>query len=593
MNDSTLPKPRSPALRLGAHVLAHLRAVAEGIAPGAAARRYLLTAADDGTALRAHRAAVDVATAVVRRAGLGSRWRLLRVAELPAAALAAPMPLEEWAEAKGYGDFSHDELLTLYQEDNPTAAPDRKGRQIERLRVARLALLDELASFTAEPPSLADPVSHWFPEELAARLQRAGFVQLGDLRTAIAIGGRWWRGLPAYGPVKAAALADQVGALVGWPSAPAWQGDAVGSARAAEAGELLETWIKARTQSAQTARAYRREVQRFLVWLLAERRAELAAVSADDCTAYIAFLRAVPPEWMSRRSAARFAPGWAPFASQPSVSSQRYALTVLNAFSAWAVRSGALARNPWELVNLRLPDDAAAAPEGSRAFTPAAWAALLAQVPRLQPGAAARMTWLLTFSQATGLRAAELLRARRGDVVSRDGGVWLHVQGKGARNRLVPVPRVALAATECYFEARGLVWGAAHPHTPLLAILATPELPGADAPAAGPLPALDATERRRRGYLSYSTLAPAFKRFAQAAFASLPLDEREVALGASLHWLRHTHATRAAEAQVSPDVLQANLGHADPRTTAGYYRAQERRRAEQMERVFCDSPEGL
>ncbi len=593
MDDSTLPNPRSPALRLGAHVLAHLRAVAEGIAPGVAARRYLLTAADDGTALRAHRAAVDVATAVVRRAGLGSRWRLLRVAQLPAIALAAPIPLEEWAEAKGYGDFSHDELLALYQEDNPTPAPDRKSRQIERLRQARLALLDELASFTAEPPSLTDPVSHWFPEELAARLQRAGFVQLGDLRTAIAIGGRWWRGLPAYGPVKAAALADQVGALVGWPSAPAWQGDAVGSARAAEAGELLETWIKARTQSAQTARAYRREVQRFLVWLLAERRAELAAVSADDCAAYIAFLRAVPAEWMSRRNAGRFAPGWAPFAGQPSVSSQRYALTVLNAFSAWAVRSGALARNPWELVNLRLPDDAAAAPEGSRAFTPAAWAALLAQVPRLQPAAAARMTWLLTFSQATGLRAAELLRARRGDVVSRDEGIWLRVHGKGARNRLVPVPRVALAATERYFEARGLVWGAAHPHTPLLAVLARPELPGTDAPAAGPLPVLDAAERRRRGYLSYSTLAPAFKRFARAALASLPLDEREVALGASLHWLRHTHATRAAEAQVSPDVLQANLGHADPRTTAGYYRAQERRRAEQMERVFSDSPEGL
>ena len=39
-------------------------------------------------------------------------------------------------------------------------------------------------------------------------------------------------------------------------------------------------------------------------------------------------------------------------------------------------------------------------------------------------------------------------------------GVWLHVHGKGARNRLVPVPRSALAATERYFAARGLVFGA-------------------------------------------------------------------------------------------------------------------------------------
>ena len=586
MNDSNLPQSRSPSLRLGAHVLAHLRAVAAGIAPGAAARRYLLTAADDGTALRAHRAAVDVAAAVVRRAGLGSRWRLLRVAQLPASALAAPVSLEEWAEAKGYEGFSHDELLPLYQEDNPVPAPDRKSRQIERLRVARLALLDELASFAAEPPSLADPVTQWFPEELAARLQRAGFVQLGDLRTAIAIGGRWWRGLPAYGPIKAAALADQVGALVGWPSAPAWRADEIGSARAAEAGALMESWISARTQSAQTARAYRREVQRFLVWLLAERRVGLAEASADDCAAYIAFLQAVPAEWISRRSAGRFAPGWAPFAGQPSVSSQRYALTVLNAFSAWAVRSGALARNPWELVNLRLPDDANAAPDSSRAFTPAAWAALIARLDGLSPAVRARMSWLVLFARATGLRAGELLRARRADLIERDGGWWLHVHGKGARNRLVPVPRPALQATRDYFAARGLVLEASHPNTPLLAILAAPELPGADAPAAGRVPVPDAAERVSRGFLSYSTLAPAFKRLARAAFAALPLAEREAALGASLHWLRHTHATRAAEAAVPVDVLQANLGQADPRTTAVYYRAQEKRRAEQMERVF-------
>ena len=575
---------RAP-LRLSAHVLAHLRAVAQGIAPGVASRRYLLNASDDGAALRAHRVAVDTASALARRAGLGPSWRLLRVAQLPDQAPAALPSLEEWAEAKGYQDFSEAELLPLYLEQNPTPTGGRKARQIERLRRARLALLDELASFVAQPPSLADPVKHWFPDDLAAHLQRAGFVQLGELRAAIAIGGRWWRGLPAYGPIKAAALADQVGALVGWPAAPAWRADDAGSARAAEAGELVESWIKARTQSAQTARAYRREVQRFLVWLLAERRRELAAVSADDCAAYIEFLRAVPAEWMSRRSAARFAAGWAPFAGQPSVASQRYALTVLNAFFAWAARAGALGRNPWELVNLRLPDAADAKPEASRAFTPAAWSALLAQLGRLPAPAAARMRWLLVFAQATGLRAAELLRARRADFVARDGGWWLHVRGKGARNRLVPVPRAALQATRDYFRVRGLDWDAAHPNTPLLAALATPELPGDDLVAGGAR-APDADERRRRGFIAYATLAPAFKRFALAAFSGLPFDDREAAHGASLHWLRHTHATRAAESGVSLDVQQANLGHADPRTTAAYYRAQQKRRLEQMEAVF-------
>lgn len=551
-------------LRLGTHVLAHLRAVAEGVAPGPAARRYLLGAGDDRTAWRLHRAAVDTAAALARRAGLGSRWRLLRVAQLPTQALAAPVPLEEWAEAKGYEDFSFDELLPLYQAENPPSPIDRKSRQIERLRRARLALLDELQHFTANPPSLADPVSVWFPEDLAASLRRAGFLSLGELRSAIVIGGRWWRGLPAYGPIKATALADQVGALIGWPAPPDWRDSDAARARAGACEAWIEDWIAKRTQSPETARAYRRETQRFLIWLAIERQRSLVEATDDDCQAYIAFLRAVPAEWMSRRGGTRFGAGWAPFARQPNIATQRYALGVLSAFMGWLVRAGRLPRNPWELVSLRLGDDPGRRSDDSRAFTPEAWDALSCHLEGLTAPAAARMRWLLAFAQATGLRPAELVRARRGDLISRLGGVWLTVFGKGARQRAVPVPRVAVQATRVYFAARGLDFETAPSDSPLIA-------------------AVDGVSP-----LSYSTLAKAFKRFALAAIAAsaLPFEDREQFRHASLHWLRHTHGTRAAERGVDPDVQQANLGHADPRTTARYARAQERRRMEQMEAAF-------
>jgi len=65
------------------------------------------------------------------------------------------------------------------------------------------------------------------------------------------------------------------------------------------------------------------------------------------------------------------------------------------------------------------------------------------------------MRWLLTFAQATGLRAAELLRACRADLVRDDEGYSLRVHGKGARNRLVPVPEIAIQATRKYFVS---VW---------------------------------------------------------------------------------------------------------------------------------------
>ena len=131
-----------------------------------------------------------------------------------------------------------------------------------------------------------------------------------------------------------------------------------------------------------------------------------------------------------------------------------------------------------------------------------------------------------------------------------------------------------------------------HPGTPLLAILARPELPGFDVPAPdAPAPKQpDAQERRQRGYLSYSTLAPAFRRFVRGALAasSLGRDEMEAARAASLHWLRHTHATRLVENGAAIDVVQANLGQADPRTTARYFRSQQRRQREAVEAVFCE-----
>ena len=79
------------------------------------------------------------------------------------------------------------------------------------------------------------------------------------------------------------------------------------------------------------------------------------------------------------------------------------------------------------------------------------------------------------------------------------------------------------------------------------------------------------------------------RQFVRRAIASsgLPTEERERAGRASAHWLRHTYATRAAEREVPPDILQENLGQADPRTTARYYRAQLERRQKAIEKAFA------
>jgi hypothetical protein len=89
--------------------------------------------------------------------------------------------------------------------------------------------------------------------------------------------------------------------------------------------------------------------------------------------------------------------------------------------------------------------------------------------------------------------------------------------------------------------------------------------------------------------IRYQALHETFTRFVRRALAAshLSLDERRHAARASVHWLRHTHATRAAEREVPADILQENLGQKDPRTTARYFRAQIERRQREMERAFA------
>ena len=206
-------------LRLGLHHVGHLRAVAEGIAVVEAARRYL--AVDRASqALAEHRSVADRVAAVARRRG-DPRWRLLgiEIRELEGEAAAAQPSLQDWAEGEGLEDLAEAELLELYAERFPPAETSLARRQARnaRLRAKRLALLRELEAVAAERPAPEDRLEGWLPAALAEQLRRSGALTLADVQRRIARGGRWWQGLPAWGPVKAARLARHLALLLGSP----------------------------------------------------------------------------------------------------------------------------------------------------------------------------------------------------------------------------------------------------------------------------------------------------------------------------------------------------------------------------------------
>ena len=577
-----------PAGRLTLPQLAYLRAVAEGVPHVDAARRFL--GIEHGAEARtAHRLVVEQAAAVARRRG-DSRWRLIGLAlDRHAEATAAPT-MNEWAEAEGLDGWSEAELQAMYVErfGSIDARTRRRMLRDARLRERRLELLRELEAVAVTPAAPTDLIAGWFPPDLAENLRPMGELTLQDLRRRVDRGGRWWVGIKGYGPVRAARLEAYLASLLGssrphaWPvlaqaptkldgshganRAPA----AYGGVDAANDRAAIRSWIAARAGSPTTARQYEREAERFLLWMVLERHKALSDASVDDCSAYLAFLADVPDRWVSRRRVGRFEPGWAPFRGSLTVAGRRVALAALHSLFAWLVAAQYLVVNPWALINRKLGDDPDAYIEGddSRAFSPEAWRVLHEQLDAEgDTPSTARLRLLLAFNEAVGLRPAELLSTTRSRFIHRRKSWFVRVHGKGKKNRLVPVPTVAMRAVRKYFAVRALDFDSADGSVPLVASLASPSAP------------------------TYASLHESFTRFVRRAIrgSALDADARRAVEHASLHWLRHTHATRAAEGGVPQDVLQANLGQADPRTTAGYYQAQIDRRVRESERAFPDT----
>jgi site-specific recombinase XerD len=593
-----MPEATSTYLRqLGPHHFAHLRAVADGLSIQASAQRYL-GVEHGNAALAAHRAVVERLRSVARRAG-DPRWRLVGLVIRGAEGDERPA-LSDWACASGLEGWSEAELQELYRQAFPAQRRTARNQRLRKRQVEALRALEQLA---AQAPRPSDAIEAWFDPRLAQRLQANGLLLLQDLQAVVGRGGCWWRAIPAVGVVKARriesylrqllpasepghALALQpvaaaLPALAGVDRRPrfdlaaepapghnraATHAAAIGAARDVEA---IEQWVAARAGSRATARAYRREAQRLRLWAAIERGKALSALSAEDCLAYMAFLEHVPERWISRRHAAPLGEGWAPFAGQLTLASRRQAVVIVASFFAWLVKGGYLVHNPWDLVNRRTGDDASLHALDSRAFEPATWAALLAWIESQPPSQSReRILFLLRFTEATGLRASELVAARLSDLRP-VGGRWaMQVQGKGAKKRIAAVPTQALRALQAYLRARGL-----------------PALERAP----GEAPLVDSVTAPGQG-LGYQSLYESVRAWLRRAlrWAALSEAQRQAAQKASVHWLRHTCGTRALERGAPLEVVQAQLGHADPRTTMRYAKAQLQRLQDGMEKAFGD-----
>jgi integrase/recombinase XerD len=211
---------------------------------------------------------------------------------------------------------------------------------------------------------------------------------------------------------------------------------------------------------------------------------------------------------------------------------QRTRLVPLRTFGRWAERDKLLPENPVaELVMPRLGQQL------PKAWLSAAETETVLAVPRLEEATGLRDRALLETLYSTGLRRLELLRLTAADL-DYAGGVVAVRQGKGKKDRVVPIGERALAWVKKYLAQ------------------VRPQL----LPAIGADPGtLFLTERG--GPFAVKHLSALVARYITASGVGKP---------GSCHLFRHTLATLMLENGADVRYVQAMLGHASLQTTQVY-----------------------
>lgn len=537
-------------VRLGRHHFAFFRGYLDGVELRKLYERYIDPSAgalSGESHLKAARSLlawiVDQLVVSARRYGHAPAARILRMTpeKLGAMHTFNVPDLAQFQEDRDpHQMYSEHELLMLFREEYgaATSGTDRRTQRNRRLRAKQAALLNHLEMQIARDPHLGDDVSGWLDPAIARRLNDVGICTLKQLVQLIESHGfRWYTKVPRVG-IKAAQyvvdwlmLPDTAGGLgvslsirstrrrkhidaANLP-APTQVTDIVpierfavpaaldggagtnrGYAPSLAAGadrDAILTWLARSVPGSSTARAYRKEAERLLLWSVLEAEKPLSSLTTLDCINYRDFLahlgrqsetvwssrfRLEQAKWMGPRGIDRFSSRWRPFEGPLSTASQKAAFVILQGMMAWMCEKNYLQNNPFKES---VQPICRWAPEAvSPSLTLCDWKIALEFLDQMQrDNHYHRLRFILLAIYHTGCTLAELASLRRADVVYSAGfpgsshALELLVRENAATVRRVCLDAQMQVETECYFRHRGypsLV--AVPPKTPLISALA-------------------------------------------------------------------------------------------------------------------------
>ena len=343
-----------------------------------------------------------------------------------------------------------------------------------------------------------------------------------------------------------------------------------GQLAAADDRAAVLAWLARYTDSPATLASYRKEAERLMLWCTLQRGVALSDLTHEDLLLYQRFLADPQPaeRWVMApgQKPGRNSPQWRPFAGPLAASSQRQALSILNAMLSWLVEAGYLAGNPLALSRRKRR---LSAPRVSRFLPMEQWEVVksavqaLPTVPERARQHASRSRWLVSLLYIGGLRVSEICAATMGAFFSQrasDGRErwWLEVLGKGGKTRLVPATGELMTELMRYRRSQGL--------SPL-------PVEGDGMPLVIPL--IGPHKPMARSAL-HEVLKEIFRASAARLRAQGPEFEAAAAHleAASAHWVRHTAGSHLSE-KADLKVVRDNLGHANISTTSIYLHAED------------------
>ncbi len=335
--------------------------------------------------------------------------------------------------------------------------------------------------------------------------------------------------------------------------------------------EAVQAWLAEFHDSPNTFRAYRKEVERLLLWSFQELSKPLSALMREDLARYVAFLEDPQPRdvWCGPRQP-RDNPAWRPFEGPLTAASRRQVLVILNSMFTYLVDAGYLASNPISLIRRRGRIAKREATTIERFLEQDVWEHVLKFIdgmPRNTQGQRARqerVRYLFSLLYLLGPRVSEVASHTMGSFVERRGKWWWRVLGKGEKEALIPVNQEMVSALERYRTFLGLS-------------------PMPDPEETTPLVPNIGGSRGITANMVYRIVKDVLQR---AADALEPMDPHKAQKlrRASTHWLRHTAVTHQTDAGIELRYVNRSARHANLETTKIYLHADDDAWHEAMEK---------